>query len=69
MVPEIGERFQEPFYDVRSTSVAGMMEEDFIAQASTVEMDIYFCGGYTLMTEHLLDGAQIGSSFEEMGGE
>ena len=46
-----------------------MVGEDVGAEGGGVEVDIDLGGGYRFMTEHLLDGAEIGSAFEQMGGE
>lgn len=43
-----------------------MIGEDFLAQMGFVKVEIKFGGRYALMTEHLLYGSQIGSSFEQM---
>ena len=49
--------------------IARMVCEDFFAQMRRVEMQIYLGSAYRLVSEHLLDGTQIGAPFEKMGGE
>ena len=46
-----------------------MMGEDLLAQPRAVEVQVYLGGRDAFMAEHLLDGAQVGSPFEQMGGE
>lgn len=50
-------------------SVAWMVGEDVGAQGRGVEMEIDLGGGDGFMAEHLLDGTQIGSPLEQMGGK
>lgn len=47
----------------------GMMFEEFGAEARAVEVNVYLGCGYRFMTEHFLDGAQVGSPFEQMSGK
>ena len=49
--------------------VAGVVGEDFVAQAGAVDVDVDFGGGDALVAQHLLDGAQVGSALEQVGGE
>ncbi len=46
-----------------------MEGDDVIAKARAVKMDVNLGGCDALMSEHLLDGAEIGAPFEQMGGE
>ena len=46
-----------------------MVGEDLVAQAGAVNVDIDFGSGDALMTQHLLDGSQVGSALEQMGGK
>ena len=50
------------------TPVAWMVVEYLLAQARTVEMQVYLGRGYALVAEHLLYGAQVGP-FEQVCGE
>lgn len=45
------------------------MQQDFVAQTRGVDVQIYLGGCYRLMAEHLLNGAQVGATFEQMCGE
>lgn len=47
----------------------GMVSQELVAQHGAVEVKIELGSGYRLMAEHLLDGAQIRASLEEMCGE
>ena len=49
--------------------VAGMVEKDFLAQAGAVDVGVDFGGGDALVTKHRLDGTQVGTTLEEVGGE
>ncbi len=51
------------------TPVAWMVVEYLLAQARTVEMQVYLGRGYALVAEHLLYGAQVGAPFEQVCGE
>ena len=44
--------------------VAGVVEEDFFAQARAVDVDVDFGGGNAFVTEHLLYGTKVGSAFK-----
>ena len=44
-----------------------MILKDFIPQAGAVDMDIYLGSGDALVTQHLLDGAQVSPSLEQVG--
>ena len=37
----------------------------FFAQACVVDVQVYFGGGYALVAEHLLDGAEVGAPFQQ----
>ena len=52
-----------------AAEVAGMMEQNLVAQSGAVEMNVDLCGCDAIVAEHLLDCAEIGSAFEEVGGE
>lgn len=49
--------------------VARVMGQYLVAQASGVDVQIYFGGGYGFVAEHLLDGAKVGAPFKQMSGE
>lgn len=49
--------------------VAGVVLEDFVAQAGSVDMNIDFGSGNALVAQHLLDGSQVGAALEQVGGE
>ena len=46
-----------------------MVGEDFVAQAGAVDVDVDFGGGDALVTEHLLNGTQVGAALEQVGRE
>ena len=46
-----------------------MVQQDFLAQAGVVEMQVNLGGGYALVAQHLLYGAQVGAALEQMCGE
>lgn len=54
---------------VSAPFVAGVVEEDFFAQAGAVDVGVDLGGGYAFVAEHGLDGAEVGSALEEVGGE
>ena len=47
--------------------VAGVVLEDLVTQAAAVDVDIDLGGSDALVAQHLLDGTQVGSTFEQMG--
>ena len=49
--------------------IAGVVLEDFVAQAGAVDVDVDLGCGDALVTQHLLDGAQVGTALEQVGGE
>ena len=49
--------------------VAGVVAEDFVAQAGAVDVDVDFGGGNVLVAEHLLNGAQVSTTLEQMCGK
>lgn len=49
--------------------IAGMMHENLAFQGRRRQVEIDFRCGYRLVAEHLLDGSQVGSPFEKVGGE
>ena len=49
--------------------VAGMVLQDFLAQMAAVQMHVDFGGADVFVAEHGLDGAEVGTPFEQMGGE
>ena len=49
--------------------IARVVGEDFVTQAGAVDMDVDFGSRYALVAQHLLDGAQVGATFKQMGGE
>ena len=46
-----------------------MMLNNFLSKACTIDVRVNFCGGNTLVAEHRLYGAQVGTAFEQMGGK
>jgi hypothetical protein len=48
---------------------ARVMIEDFLTKTMGVGVEIDFCGTDGFVAQHGLDGTQIGSTFEETGGE
>ena len=50
-------------------NVARMMLEDFGAESGGVHMEINLGGGNAFVSEHHLDGAEVGPAFEEVCGE
>ena len=46
--------------------VAGVVEEDFFAQASAVDVDVDFGGGDALVPKHNLYDTQVGTTLNEM---
>ena len=48
---------------------SGVVLYDFAAQLVAVDMRIDFGGGDGLVPQHALDGAQVGPSFQQVGGE
>ena len=48
---------------------ARVMIEDFLTKTMGVGVEIDFCGTDRFVAQHGLDGTQIGSTFEETGGE
>lgn len=46
-----------------------MVTENLVAQSRGVEMKINFRGGNALVSEHHLNGSQIGTAFKEVCGE
>lgn len=51
------------------TCVARMMIYDFIAQTGSVDVCVDFGSGNLFVSQHALDGTQIGSSLKQMRGE
>lgn len=49
--------------------VTGMMFYDFTAQSVAVDMRVNFCCSDGLVAEHTLYGAEVGSSFDQVGGK
>ena len=45
------------------------MFEDFLTKVGAVDMHIYLGSGDLLVTQHGLDGAQVGTALEEVGGK
>ena len=50
-------------------NIAGMMLDNFTSESVPVDMCIDFSGGDRFMSQHALDGPQIGAAFQQMGGE
>ena len=50
-------------------NIAGMMLDNFTSESVPVDMCIDFSGGDGFMSQHALDGPQIGAAFQQMGGE
>ena len=49
--------------------VAGMVLQDFLAQMAAVQMHVDFGGADVFVAEHGLDGAEVASALEQMGGK
>ena len=49
--------------------VAGVVQEDFFAQARAVDVEVDFGGGNVFVPQHLLDCTQIGTAFEQVSGK
>ena len=49
--------------------VAGVVGEDFVAQAGAVDVDVDLGRGDALVAQHLLDGTQVGAALKQMGGK
>ena len=49
--------------------IAGMMFYDFTAQSVPVNMCVNFCCSDRFVAQHTLYGAQVGSSFKQVGGK
>lgn len=49
--------------------IPGMMMKDFIAEGGRVNMGIDLCGAYRLMTEHGLNGTEVGTAFQKSSGK
>ena len=43
--------------------------EDFFAEASAVNVNVNFGGGNAFVSEHLLNGSQVGSTFKQVCGK
>lgn len=50
-------------------NVARMMLQDLFAQVLTVDMGVDLCGGDTLMAKHGLNGAEVGTSLQQVRGK
>ena len=46
-----------------------MMLQYFLSQCGSVNVCVYFCRTYRLVSQHSLDGAQIGTTFKQSGGK
>ena len=46
-----------------------MMLNNFLSETRAIDVRVDFCGGNTLVAEHRLYGAQVGTAFEQMGGK
>ena len=53
----------------RILDIPRMMQYDFAAQHLAVDVGIYLGCGDGFVTQHLLDGTQVGSAFQQVGGE
>ena len=53
----------------RCCRIAGMVLQDFVAQAGSVDVDIDLSGRDALVSQHLLDGTQVGAAFKQVGSE
>ena len=49
-----------------SAFVARVVQQNLLAQAAVVKMQINFGGGDAFVAQHLLDGTQIGAAFKQM---
>lgn len=50
-------------------NIAGMMLDNFTSEHVPVDMRINFRGGDGFMSQHALNGPQIGAAFQQMGGK
>ena len=48
-------------------NIAGMMLDNFTSESVPVDMCIDFSGGDGFMSQHALDGPQIGAAFQQIG--
>ena len=46
-----------------------MMAYYLLSETAAVNMGVYLCRGYLFMSQHTLDGPQIGSAFKQVCGE
>ena len=60
-------RFQEN--GMKASAEGRVIAVERFAKVFTVQMGIDLGSGDAFMAEHFLDGAQIGASFDEVGGE
>lgn len=58
-----------PYRPIALSPISRMFCEDFLAEELDVEVGVYLGGDDALMTEHLLDGAEAGTTFQEMGSK
>ena len=49
--------------------VSWVMFDDFTPQTMGVHVGVYFGGSDAFMSQHALDGTQVGSAFQQVGGE
>ena len=50
-------------------AIARVVSEDFLAEGTAVDVHIDFGGGDALVTQHLLNGAQVCPTLEQMGSK
>lgn len=49
--------------------IAWVVDEDFLTQCGAVDVYVDLGGLYALVAKHLLDGSQVGATFEQVCGE
>lgn len=58
------EYFYSGFAELMFGDVSGVVFQYFFTQFVRTDVRVYFGGSQTLVTEHSLDGSQVGTSFE-----
>ena len=51
------------------SEVTGVMLKDCFAKHAAVDVRVDFRSAYGFVSQHHLDGTQVGSTFQQMGGE
>lgn len=47
--------------------ITGMMRQYFLTQARSVHVQVYFRGAYRIVSQHLLNSAQVGTAIKQVG--